>query len=116
MTTDRPDKYPDWAMNDVVEPISGQNNVIEPPQVKKDEGWGYRDKGARNWFNWLSRYTANWIRYLDAPATFTVGTVPLNVNYPLGKTIYVTDAAGGAQLAYNNGTNWLRVRDGTIIN
>ncbi len=114
MTTNRPDKYPDWAINDVIDPISGQNNVIEPPQVKKDNGWGYRDKGARNWFNWLSRYTCNWIKYLDAPVTYTVNTLPSN-NLPIGKIIYVSDETGGAVPAFNDGTNWRRVTDRAIV-
>lgn len=114
MTTDRPDKYPDWAINDVVNPISGQNNVIEPPQAKKNNGWDYRDKGARNWFNWLGRYTANWIKYLDAPVVYTVATLPANT-LPLGKIIYVSNESGGAVPAFNDGTNWRRVTDRAIV-
>lgn len=32
-----------------------------------------------------------------------------------GGLIYVTDAAGGAQLAYSNGTAWLKVSDNAVI-
>lgn len=30
----KPTILPEWAENDVVDPISGQNNVLEPPTEK----------------------------------------------------------------------------------
>lgn len=111
----RPDKYPDWALTDQVDPVSKQNNVIEPPIEKKTYGWAFEEKGARNWFNWLSRYTVNWIKYLDAPDPYTVSTLPTNATFPLGKIIYVSDASGGGVPAFNDGTNWLRVTDRSVV-
>lgn len=61
----RPDKFPDWATDDVVSPISTQNNVVEPSAAKKTLGWDYREKPVRQFMNWLQRYYALWIRYLD---------------------------------------------------
>lgn len=58
-------KKPRWATNDVVNGTSGQNNVIEPSEAKKDLGWDYLEKGARNFFNWLWRQTHQWIDYFD---------------------------------------------------
>jgi len=65
MTT-KPTKYPDFAMDDVVDPTSGQPNIIEPSTGKKSAGWVYNEKPPRQYFNWLSRLTSQWIRFLDA--------------------------------------------------
>lgn len=35
---------------------------------------------------------------------------------PLGRLIFVFNATGGGVVAYSDGTNWRRVKDGTIIN
>lgn len=61
----RPDKFPDWAEDDVTSPISGQNNVVEPSAAKQAKGWDYREKPVRQFMNWLQRYYGRWIRYLD---------------------------------------------------
>lgn len=60
----KPSILPEWAENDVVDRISGQNNVLEPPTEKKLEGWARLEFPPRNWFNWLSRYTYRWLSFL----------------------------------------------------
>lgn len=60
----KPTILPEWAENDVVDPISGQNNVLEPPTEKKLEGWARLEFPPRNWFNWLGRYTNRWLAFL----------------------------------------------------
>ncbi len=62
----RPDQYPRFAEFNQVDPITKQNNVVEPTDAKKNYGWGYRDKGARQYFNYLHRLTYQWIVYLDS--------------------------------------------------
>ena len=47
-------------------------------------------------------------------ATYTVGTVPSAVTYARG-LIYVSNEAGGAVIAFSDGTNWRRVTDRAII-
>ena len=61
----KPTILPEWAENDVVDPISGQNNVLEPPPEKKLEGWARLEYPPRNWFNWLARYTWRWLNWLN---------------------------------------------------
>lgn len=61
----QPDQYPDWATDDQVSPVSGQNNVETPPSEKKQYGWGYEEIPPRQWFNWLGRKVAEWIRFID---------------------------------------------------
>jgi hypothetical protein len=115
--TERPDKFPDWAMEDSIDPISLQNNSIEPPDEKKEYGWAYRDKGARNWFNFLGRYTGRWIRYLSEQRfeSFTVSSLPDPEIAGEGSVIYVSDEVDGSVLAFSDGTYWRRVTDREIV-
>lgn len=123
---ERPDKYPDWALEDKVETIVDdngktieQNNVYEPPQVKKQYGVLNRTTMGRQWFNWLFRYIDNWIKYLDAPAVYTVATAPNPTTMPLGKIIYITDKGSNGSNgipAFNDGTSWRKVNNGKDIN
>jgi hypothetical protein len=61
----KPTVLPQWAENDVVDPVSGQNNVLEPPTEKQDEGWDRLEFPPRQWFNWLGRYTYRWLQWLN---------------------------------------------------
>lgn len=67
----KPTTLPKWAENDVTDPISGQNNVLEPPDDKKDEGWDRLEFPPRNWFNWLGRYTYRWIQWFKQQEELT---------------------------------------------
>lgn len=60
-----PTEYPDWALSNAVDPISGQPNVVTPPLEKQDKGWAFGEFPPRQWFNWLGRWTALWIKYLS---------------------------------------------------
>jgi hypothetical protein len=59
-----PDVLPTWATQDLVDPTSGQNNVETPPDQAQQFGWSFQQYPPRNWFNWLSRWTYNWLNYL----------------------------------------------------
>lgn len=48
-------------------------------------------------------------------ASYTVGTVPSASTAGAGGMIHVSNEAGGAVLAFSDGTNWRRVTDRTII-
>jgi len=61
---------PRWATDDVIDGTSGLNNVIEPSEAKKDVGWNYLEKPARQYFNWLGRQTNQWFNYLDEAVNF----------------------------------------------
>lgn len=61
----KPSQYPEWASSDQTDPVSGQNNVLEPPPQKKTYGWDRLEFPPRNWFNWLGRLTYEWIAWLD---------------------------------------------------
>lgn len=55
---------PNWATNDVVDPVSGQPNVVTPPTEKQNNGWAFGEFPPRQWFNWLGRNTASAINTL----------------------------------------------------
>jgi len=69
----RPTKLPRYTFlddgngtdNDVVNPTSGQNNVVEPSEAKKDLGWDFKEFPPRNWMNWLHRLTGQWLGFLN---------------------------------------------------
>ena len=61
-----PSKYPRWATNDVQNPTSGEWNVVEPAEAKKDLGWDFKEYPPRQWFNWLARITNEWIEWFDS--------------------------------------------------
>ena len=71
MSVTRPSVYPQWASEDVLDPTSGQNNVVTPPSEKMTNGWDLREFPPRQWFNWLGRYTYLWIQYLDQQSQAT---------------------------------------------
>lgn len=62
---DRPTVFPEWATDDVQDPVSQQFNVVEPPTEKKMDGWFLGEKPNRQWWNWLHRQTYLWLEFLD---------------------------------------------------
>ncbi len=68
---------PRWASVDRVDQVTNINNVIEPPEEKKDAGWNRNEYPAREWFNWFQRGTGEWLAYLaqqSAISTLGVNT------------------------------------------
>ena len=46
--------------------------------------------------------------------SYTVLTLPAAATYPRG-VVYVSNEAGGATLAFSDGTNWRRVQDRNVV-
>lgn len=64
--TARPTYYPDWAVTDVVDPVSGQHNCVLPPTAyRTGEGWTRGELPPRNYLNWWQNDVGLWMRYLD---------------------------------------------------
>jgi hypothetical protein len=63
--TSVPDKVPEWASSDVVDGVTGTNNVVEPSAGKKALGWSFSEFPPREWMNWLARKTYQWINYFN---------------------------------------------------
>lgn len=62
----QPSELPEWALLDVQDPLSGQYNVVEPPQEVKNEGWRIGEKPNRQWWNWYNRTVYDWIVYFNS--------------------------------------------------
>lgn len=77
MSLERPTTYPDFAMKNCTDPISGQPNVAAIPQKLIDYGYAFRDKPEFNKFNYIFRSVAQWIRYVDQ-VTQSFGYLPFN--------------------------------------
>lgn len=65
----QPSKLPEWASQDVVSPAppagDGLNNVIEPSSTKKQEGWDFKEKPPRQWWNWVGRFSYLWLKWFS---------------------------------------------------
>lgn len=61
------------------------------------------------------RGTRRWVRQINRPQLprYTVATVPSAA--PASQIAYITDEAGGATVAFSDGTNWRRVQDRAVI-
>lgn len=70
----KPTVLPQWATNDVQDPISQQFNVVEPPLEKKTDGWFLGEKPNRQWWNWLHRQTYLWLQWLNQQEARNVTT------------------------------------------
>lgn len=71
---DKPIVYPQWASDDVQDPISQQYNVVEPPLEKKTDGWFLGEKPNRQWWNWFQRTVYDWILWLSQQESQSVTT------------------------------------------
>lgn len=89
----KPTVKPRWATTDVVDPTSGQNNVVEPSTSKKDTGWDRHEKPERQFFNWQARFTYEWIDWFDGttiPLTLTGATTNEQKSDGTGHTHSIT--------------------------
>lgn len=114
---DRPELLPEWAVDETIDPISGQLNVVEPPQQRKDSGWQRREIPPRQWQNWLLRTIYRWVEYLDYRSSrvdsYTVSQLPASPSTANGTPIaFVYDIPA---LAYFDGADWRRADTNGVI-
>lgn len=69
----RPSQFPRWA------DVDPDENVVEPPENKKDVGWVENEKPPARFFNWLFYNIYRWVSWLSAQ----VATEELRSNNPL---------------------------------
>jgi len=100
-----PEKHIDWADDDVVDPISGQNNVVEPPNSKKPGGWVRFETPPRQYFNWLARIVDRWNKWNEAksePKTLSGSTTN---NVPADGSGHTHEITTATQAQAEAGTN-----------
>lgn len=117
--TNRPDKFPEWALIPTTDPIYGTLNVVEPPNTMKQVGWSPAEQAPNNWMNWLHYYCNWWIQYLDEnlnkPIAYLNAAKPSAGTSGAGMLIYISDLSAGGTIAFSDGTNWRRVSNNNII-
>jgi len=64
MPFDKPTKLPRWADVPGIG-ADGQAHVAEPPEGRKDDGWQWKEKPPRQWFNWLLNLTYEWLGWIS---------------------------------------------------
>lgn len=55
-----------------------------------------------------------YLRALFAPDNYTVATLP-SAAENTGLCVFVSDEAGGATMAFSDGTDWRRVQDRAVV-
>jgi hypothetical protein len=113
--TARPSVFPDWALLDATDPTSGQNNVVEPPAAWKNYGWSYTEKPPRNYWNWLGRWTANWLHYLDEQRLYTLQDLPSLIVQPAGETTFTGGAPDWASDVSNLSKGFVAASSGKML-
>lgn len=94
---------PQWATEEVQNPVSQQWNVVEPPLEVKQAGWAFQNPPNRQWWNWLHRQTYLCLQYLFSQGT-SITTSSTGVGlYPEDNTLITIDAVDLA-----DPTNFLR--------
>lgn len=90
---DKPVLYPQWASDNVQDPISQQWNVVEPPLEKKTDGWFLGEKPNRQWWNWFQRTVYDWIVWLDQQQSQDVTTNASGVGlFPIDNALITIQA------------------------
>ena len=88
----KPADKPKFADIDVTDSVSLQPNVVAPSTVLQNTGWTRNQYGARQFFNWLARWTYRWINWFeDSIDKIDVSTTALNTRT---STLETTVGAG----------------------
>lgn len=112
----KPTKLPQWAAlsdgsdNDVVDGVSGQNNVAEPALSQKELGWTFKQFPPRQFFNWLSRLTFQWLKYVDDSINQELNTT----SSPTFASATIETGDGGGSLTISAGDELHVIGTGSI--
>lgn len=115
----KPDEKPRWATVDVDSAVSGINNVISPPESKKNVGWNTFEMPARQFFNWLHRKTYEWINFFDYRITdrFTTKDGDGEALFPIDDSLIVLYAVDTATPAnYIHATGFRAASGAPVLN
>lgn len=116
--TDKPTKFVDFALNDIVD-TQGRPNKLDVPTALVDDGWTFNQSADRQTVNELFNLYGLWTRYFEERTnkaeSSTVALLPAAGTAGAGSIIFVTDETGGPVLAYSDGTDWRRVTDGNVV-
>jgi len=111
--------FPRWATQDIVNPISGEYNVYEPSEQKKDLGWDYNEVPPRQYFNWLARQTELSLEYVEAYTKYTHAVLSASqlptANASNAGLIYSINTGGIYKPVYCTGSVWKEITLGATV-
>lgn len=85
-------------------------NKIRPQQWREDQSTANYLQGIELW----ARQVYENITGIKSQKSYTVATLPDATEFE-AHTVYVSDEAGGATLAFSDGTDWRRVQDRAVV-
>ena len=114
-----PSTIPYWATQDQIDSVTLQNNVLTPPPEMQNYGWQHLQFPPRNWFNWLGRWTGNWIAYLaqqDSQSVVADGSgLTKVVNNVTGGLVVVWVVDTGDATKFYNGMAYFPPASGSAV-
>jgi hypothetical protein len=116
----KPDKKPEWARVAEVDPVSGQNNYVEPSESQKDSGYDREKIPPRQWANWLFKKCGEWIGYFEEVTDQLledVGGIEV-LNYLINDALYLgknadisSETTDGRGLCFNDDYTKMYISD-----
>lgn len=85
-------------------------NKIRPQKWREDDEAAKYLMGIELW----ARQVYENITGIKEQRSYTVADLPSASDYE-AHTVYVSDEAGGATIAFSDGTNWRRVQDRAVV-
>jgi len=100
-----PAKLPRWATVPATDPVSGQPNVSEPSEGKKDSGYDFQERPPRQDFNWLFNLIYLWIQWFQQE---------INESWSEDSSP-VIDAGAGTWVDGGSYIRWSKIGNGDVI-
>lgn len=108
----KPTKYPTWAQNDELDPITLAANKVEPTEEWKGSGQKRRQPIPRPYMNYQFDLLSRWIEWIDEQVT-GAPSATLEAAWPIGSVYYSTSLANPA-IAFGFGT-WTAIGQGRFV-
>jgi hypothetical protein len=108
----KPTKYPTWAENDELDPITLAANKVEPTEEWKGSGQKRRQPIPRPYMNYQFDLLSRWIEWIDEQVSGALSPT-LEAAWPIGSVYYSTSTANPA-IAFGFGT-WTAIGQGRFV-
>lgn len=108
----KPTKYPSWAFNSELDPITLAPNKVEPTEEWKGSGQKRRQPLPRPYLNYNLDLLDQWIRWIDEQVSGSLSPT-LEAAWPVGSVYYSTSTANPA-VTFGFGT-WTAIGQGRFV-
>lgn len=109
---DKPLQYPDFALNDELDPITLAPNKVEPTDEFKLSGQKRRQPLPRPYLNWQLNNIGKWIRWVEEQLLGSPSAT-LESAYPVGHVLFTVNPANPA--SYFGFGTWVAIGQGRTI-